>query len=381
MRILFTTVDPVEIGRGHYTHIKELVEGLERRGVQITMLFGFDGKPNIRSSGGFIDTGARLTRRDRIKDFFNQYLAISHIGRYIRNYAGNYDLIYGRDWILGSIGDCLDVPTISEFNGITSQLRMYKRGGILSRLYTGLLVRREKKAVVNSSLIICVSDSILNYLENVICPGYQHKMQVIDNGVNLEHYLFQESKFRADRIKIAFIGSFSYWHGVEYIAPTLRQILDKHKEVDLLLIGTGPNLKRVQVDLDEYWKRGQVEFTGRISIAEAAKALNECHIGFSPHRPGVLGAPLKIREYCAAGLALVASGIEGTEFISENGLGLVVKAGNITGFQLAFENLLRNKALMTGMATKARRYTENYLSWNNSIEKVYAACKEVRRNI
>jgi len=384
VKILLTTVDPVEPGRGHYTHIKELVEGLDRRGVAVTMLFGYMGNPQIRCTGGFIDTGARLTRGDKleykIKDFINQYSTISFIGKYIRRFGKEYHLIYGRDWILGTLGKRFDVPRISEFNGVTSHLRMYKRRGILDQLYSNLLKLREKRAVRDSSLVICVSDSILNHLGQAICPGHEQKMRVIDNGVNLSYYPFDASKFLEDRIRICFIGSFSYWHGTEYIVPALKPILEKQGEVDLLFIGSGPNLHMVKAGLKDHCASGRVRFTGRIPIEEAAKELSSCHIGFSPHKPGVLGAPLKTREYCAGGLALVASGISGTEFIEENDLGIVVAPGDVHGFEKAFEKLLSDRNGMKEMGMRARRYAERHLNWDDSVDKVYAACKEVLRD-
>ncbi len=380
MKVLLTTVDPVEVGRGHYTHIRELVEGLERRGVAVTMLFGYAGDPQIRCKGGFIDTGARLTRQDklsyRLKDFGNQYMAMWYIRNYIRRYGKRYDIIYGRDWILGAIGRHLMLPTISEFNGVASQLRMYKNG-ILNQIYTRLLIQRERRAVIDSSRIICVSESILRHLAEEICPGCFHKMQVIDNGVNLGHYRFKKTKFMETRLKIAFIGSFSYWHGIEYIVPTFRPVLEKHKYVDAVFIGSGPNLKMVKSGLDDFYRKGRVEFAGLLPIEEAANRLNRCHIGFSPHKGGVLGAPLKIREYCAAGLALVTSGIAGTEFIKEKDLGLVVRPGHIFGFQIAFESLLENRTKLFEMGTRAREYAERHFSWDDSVGKVYDACEQV----
>ncbi|MCF8082925.1 MAG: glycosyltransferase family 4 protein [Deltaproteobacteria bacterium] len=384
MKMLLTTVDPVEVGRGHYTHIKELVEGLERRGVAVTMLFGYMGNPQIHCTGGFIDTGARLIRGDRleykIKDFINQYLAICNINSYVRRFGKDYHLIYGRDWILGTLGNRFDAPKISEFNGVTSHLRTYKHVGILDRIYLTLLKNREKRAVRDSSLVLCVSESIRNHLGQAICPGHEHKMRVIDNGVNLDYFQFDTSKFSADRVKICFIGSFSYWHGIEYIVPVLEPILKNHKAVDLVFIGSGPNLDMVRTGLKDHYASGRVRFTGRIPIEEAAKKLSACHVGFSPHKPGVLGAPLKIREYCAGGLALVVSGISGTEFIKKNDLGIVVAPGDIRGFQRAFECLLKDRVGLMEKGRNARRYAEHHLSWHNSVEKVYDACKEMLKS-
>ena len=381
IKILFTTIDPVEIGRGPYTHIKELVEGLEKRGAEVTMLFGFDGKPEIKSTGGFVDTGARLTRKNTIKDFINQYLSILFIKKHIRRNKNNYDLIYGRDWILGMLGNDFPIPTVSEFNGLNSQLRTYKEGGLLNRLYIKLLIKRENEAVINNSRIICVSDSILNTLKDRVAPKYHSKMQVIDNGVNLDSYVFDESKFKEHRIKIVFVGSFTHWHGIEYIAPTMLPILEEYEEVDLLLIGSGPYLEGVESDFKEYRNSGRVEFTGRLSMKEAAERLSSCHIGFSPHKAGVLGAPLKILEYCGAGLPQVTSGIKGTEFLEEHRLGLLVKPGNIKGYQFALEKVLNNRDLIAEMGIRARRYAETYLSWDHTVDKVFHICRDVLKNV
>ena len=379
MKLLFTSIDPVEIGRGHFTHIKELVEGFERRGAQVTMLFGYNGQPPINSTGGFIDTQARLERKDNINDFINQYLSVLFIRRYLKLHEKYYDILYGRDWILGELSNTLAIPTISEFNGIASQLREYKGRGLLNKLYSSLLIKREKRALIKSSRVICVSDGILRSLKKRVSLNHHHKMHVIENGVNLSRYTFNETKFNAERIKIVFIGSFAYWHGIEYIAPTILPILKKHNEVDLLLIGEGPHLEAIKHQFREYNNTARVEFTGRVSMEEAAKKLCGCHIGFSPHKAGVLGSPLKIREYCAAGLAQVTSGIRGTDFLEQHGLGLLINPGDIRGFQNAFMKLLEDRSLISEMAIKARMYAEKYLSWENAVERIFQVCKEVTK--
>lgn len=377
MRVLFTSVDPVEVGRGHYTHVKEIVEGFEKRGAQVTMLFGYEGNPAIKCTGGFINTRARLARDDSITDFVRQYRAIMFIKRYLKQHEQLFDIIYGRDWIVGELDSILNIPSVSEFNGVASQLRTYKEHSFLNRLYSSLLKKREKRALSSSSQIICVSDGVLLALKNMVSPNHHGKMDVIENGVNLEMYTFNQKKFIGDRIKIAFIGSFSYWHGVEYIAPAILPILSKYRDVDLLLIGDGPQLAGLRKQFAIYRNTERVQYTGRISVREAANTLCKCHIGFAPHRDGVLGSPLKIREYCAAGLVQVTSKIQGTQFLKDNALGVLVTPGDVPGFQLAMEKLVRNRTLISEMGITARKYAENFLGWDSKIDSIYDICKSI----
>jgi glycosyltransferase involved in cell wall biosynthesis len=374
MKILFTSIDPVEIGRGHYTHIKELVEGFEKRGVQVTMLFGYDGNPAIKSTGRFIDTGARLERKDSISDFINQYLSILFIKKHLKRYQRLYDLIYGRDWIVGEVSNILTIPSVSEFNGIASQLRVYKKQNLLNTFYSALLMRREKRALISSSRIICVSYGIMQSLKKRVSLNHHGKMHVIENGVNLNRYIVGHHKSYDERIKIVFIGSFAYWHGIEYIAPTILPILAKYDDVDLLLIGEGPKLKNLKHQFGAYANSGRVEYAGRIPMEEASQKLCQCHIGFAPHKNGVLGSPLKIREYCAAGLAQVTSKIQGTQFLAEKRLGILVTPGDISGFQSALEGLLQNRAIISEMGIKARQYAEDFLDWDSKIDKICEVC-------
>jgi glycosyltransferase involved in cell wall biosynthesis len=109
-----------------------------------------------------------------------------------------------------------------------------------------------------------------------------------------------------------FAGAFRAWHGAIHLADAMRELRARGRhDVGAVFIGDGPELpavRRAAGALDG------VVFTGALPHAHLPACLAACDIGVAPfdvdaHRALSLGfywSPLKIFEYMAAGLPVVA---------------------------------------------------------------------------
>ena len=149
----------------------------------------------------------------------------------------------------------------------------------------------------------------------------------------------------ADTVAV-FSGAFRNWHGVIHIITALRELQARgRKDVGAVLIGDGPELTRVREAA-----RGLdgVIFTGALPHEQIPACLAACDFGVAPFDPathpslslGFYWSPLKIFEYMAAGLPVVAPAIDRIpNLVGHNREGLLYDTAIPTGLPHAFEAL------------------------------------------
>ena len=116
-------------------------------------------------------------------------------------------------------------------------------------------------------------------------------------------------------IVAVFAGAFRSWHGAVHLAHAIRRLRECGRpEISALFIGDGPELPAVRAAAAHL---DNVVFTGALPHAAMPAALGTAHIGVAPfdiaaHAPLSLGfywSPLKMFEYMASGLPVVAPAV------------------------------------------------------------------------
>ena len=172
----------------------------------------------------------------------------------------------------------------------------------------------------------------------------------------------------ADTVAV-FSGAFRNWHGTIHIITALRELRARGRDdIGAVLIGDGPELTRVR---DAAQGLDGVVFTGAIPHDRIPACLAACDFGVAPFDPethpalslGFYWSPLKIFEYMASGLPVVAPAIDRiATLIGHNGEGLLYDTAIRTGLPHAFE-ALTDVNLRRRLGRAARERAVRDYSW------------------
>jgi glycosyltransferase involved in cell wall biosynthesis len=173
-----------------------------------------------------------------------------------------------------------------------------------------------------------------------------------------------------ERITCVFAGAFRSWHGAVHLAAALARLHDAgdHRFAGLF-IGDGPEHAAVQ-----RVARGlpAVTFTGAVPHDRLPAALAAAHIGVAPfdpsrHAPLRLGfywSPLKIFEYMAVGLPVVAPALPRLKRLVEHNVeGLLYDPEDPRGIDQALRALADHRVRQR-MGEAARARVTRAFSWD-----------------
>lgn len=205
-------------------------------------------------------------------------------------------------------------------------------------------------------------------------------VHVVPNGVDTS--LFGPS-VRATRpaekgvITIGFVGSLRPWHGVEVLAESFRRLRTRGVPVRLLIVGDGPMRESIESACTSCID--DVLFAGAVQPEQVPGLLASVDIAVAPYprMDDFYFSPLKLFEYMAAGVGIIASSSgQVADVIEHDRTGLLVEPGSPEALLDALSRLVEDRALCRRLGSAARKAAADRHGWDSVVGRVLALAAE-----
>ena len=404
MKILYLCSDagvPVLGRKGSSVHVRSLIAALSRAGHQVILAAPVLNKSPWETPAAVAATLLQVkptpevqTALQSLKEF-TQLLGLNNglpgeLRRILYNKdftselkrrfaADPPDFIYERCSLFGAAGAILSaewhVPLLLEINAPLALEQAEYREGELSAL-AGVA---ERWILAQADSVLAVSGPLRDYILSLgVAPD---KVHIVPNGI--DPALFQpgspdpEARLRlglgAGPV-LGFVGGLRPWHGVEVLPELLGRLVSRHANVKLVLAGEGPLRGPLEETLRQRGLLEHVVFTGALLHEEVPAIVRQFDIALAPY-PKLdhlfYFSPLKIFEYMACGVAVVAANCgQIAEVIRDGETGLLHPAGDLEAMTTACDQLLSRPKQRVSLGRAAARFIQQEYTWRHNAERV-----------
>jgi glycosyltransferase involved in cell wall biosynthesis len=179
---------------------------------------------------------------------------------------------------------------------------------------------------------------------------------------------------------IGYAGHLYPWKGVDLIVEAVAAIPD----AQALIIGghpQEPDLERVKALANQLDCSSRIEFTGLVPPAKVGQQLRRADVLVLPNPSSAISdlftSPLKLFEYMASGLPIVASDLSSIrEILADERNALLAQPGNPESFVTAIRRLKTDRALGKRLADQALVDVRAY-TWERRAEKLEALLRDM----
>lgn len=390
---IFAKSLPVHIKGGMERHIEDLVNGLIKKGYEVTVIttkhpkgIQKEERENLRIY--YVgDKSLRYTKK-----FFNESIKLfNYLHKKVK-----FDIVHSQSG--AGIGYALKckktAPLVITFHGIasTEARSLQNEGGITKKLFSKYILFRDYiyYHIFNHKIFFLKADKIIavsNQLREEIRNYYgvpEEKIITIPNGIDTNIFKPMNTDDLRTKLKLSekiilSVGRIEKQKGYHLLLKTLPDIA-KNYDVNLVIVGTGPylpNLKKIAAKLDI---SNKVVFTGRVSDEDLPRYYNLADI-FAFPTLRIEGLPLVIPEAMACEKPTIASRIGGISTVIEDGKdGFLITPGNLKDLKNKILTLLRDERLASKIAKRARRKVVERFSVDTMVENTIKVYEEVVSN-
>ncbi len=289
--------------------------------------------------------------------------------------ASPFDLVYERYslWSYSAMefAQRQGIPGILEVNAPLIEEQIQHR----SLINQDVAEQVAQRVFQTASGIVAVSQAVKQYLSNWVSEG---KVHVIPNGVNqhrfpndLQPLLGKDEK----AFTIGFVGSLKPWHGLSHLVNAFADLYQRVPQARLLIVGDGPQRDWLLAQLKQRGLQSAALLTGAVSPEIVPSLLASMDVAVAPYPESTdfYFSPLKVVEYMAAGLPVVASGIGQINQLVEDGVtGLLCPPGDETALANALEQLWHSPYLRNQLGQAAQQHIFTHHTWDAVANRILA---------
>ena len=365
MRIAYVTVDPgipVFGTKGASVHIQEVVRELIRRGHDVTVHTTRAGRDIPDDLAGLEVIETRIEADDPgARERAQQEVSARIAARII---AGGADLVYERyslfSTALAEVAEATGAAGVLEVNApLIEEQRTHRV--LVDEVAAGNALARQ---VAAATATVAVSDPVRDWVRE---RTGSERVRTVPNGVSITRIVPRPEDI-GDPV-VTFVGTLTPWHGVADLRAAAALAKRPWK---LRIIGDGP--ERAALEEQAAGLGIEVDFRGAVAPADMPGQLAGSAIGVAPY-PDLGGeqqqyfSPLKVYEYLAAGLPVVASAVgQLPQILGE--LGTLVPPSDPAALAAAIDTLAADPVLRGKLGWRGRMQAEEKHSWAGAVDRI-----------
>lgn len=375
MRVAYVCADPgvpIYGRKGCSVHAQEVIRALCKRGLEVEVFASrIGGEPPDDLEEIVVHQLPPMTKdplvgRERAALLKNGALYAA------LDLEGPFDMVYERyslwSYMAMQYARDKEVPGILEVNAPLIEEQAEHR----SLVDRALAEWVAEKALRNATAIIAVSSQVADYLVRCF-PGIGGRVHVVPNGVDPSRFDMNSKGETHDNFTVGFVGTLKPWHGLPILVEAFAQLHRRDDRARLLIVGDGPQRAEIEDALTERGLRSAADFAGAVDPSDIPGLLTRMDVAVAPY-PDIANfyfSPLKVYEYMAAGLPVVASRIGQLAGLIEDGVnGLLCVPGDSHALAEALDKLRCDPDLRPSLGRAARETILRGHTWDAVADRI-----------
>lgn len=369
---------------GQSVHIMELIHAFKELGHEVRIV-----GPSLRPKEFGGENKALALFRRLMPGFVSEFLEYIYAIRAYRKLLRAYrefqpDFLYERHnlflpsgmWLAQKTG----IPHFLEVNAPLAAERARYSGLSLK----GFASRLEHRTWRSATHVLPVTEVLADIL--VAAGTARERITVLHNGIdkavyeNLDGTAVRARYGLGDNVVLGFTGFVREWHRLDQMIRLIASY-DGADAPHMLIVGDGPAIPECRALAKELKVEDRVHFAGFVSRANVPAHLAAMDIALQP-AVTAYASPLKLFEYMAAGLAIVAPAQPNIlEILEDNVDALLFTPDSYEETRALIQRLIADKDLRhrLGTAAKAKIDSRGY-TWRRNAERITAMAEaDLRR--
>jgi len=377
-RLAYISADlgvPVFGRKGCSVHVQEVLRSLTGQDAQVNLFTtSCEGEPSPGLEAVRLHALPRPPKCERAAREQAELAGNANLRRELE-LAAPFDFVYERYslWSFAGMEFARDarVPGLLEVNSPLIEEQAEYRV-LVDRMGAERVAERTFGA---ATALLAVSDEVAAYLERF--SAARGKVHVVPNAVDPGRFpegITPALPVPPGVFTVGFVGTLKAWHGLSYLIEAFALLHARQPHTRLLIVGDGPEREKLVADATARGLANATHFTGSVPSGSVAGLLAAMDVAVAPYPnlPQFYFSPLKVYEYMAGGLSVVASRIGQLEkLIEPNVNGLLVPPGDAPALAEALERLcidpeLRQRLGRAGRATVLGKHT-----WDKVAQRIF----------
>jgi glycosyltransferase involved in cell wall biosynthesis len=376
MRLAYVCSDPgvpVFGRKGASVHVQAVLRALLRRGDQVHLLaVARGGEPDATLAGLQVHELALASAKSPAEREARVQQADASVAPALDRLhaAHGVDVVYERYSLWGRTATTWAaahrVPSVLEVNAplveeqATHRVLVDRPGA----------ERTAVQALSSAGAVLCVSAAVAAWARRYTSVP----VHVVPNGVDTRAVVpagGPVTPAAGSPFTVGFVGTLKPWHGVQTLLDAFGRLVANDPSYRLLVVGDGPLAGALHARLGSSGLDRWVQMTGAVAPTEVPALLRRMDVAVAPYpaMEGFYFSPLKVYEYLAAGLPLVASRVGDLPTVLDHGrLGVLVEPDDPAGLASAVAQLRADPTRRRLLGRAGRRRAVERHDWSHVVD-------------